>query len=290
MADDALRARAMHWRINCFCNRRCPFCYGPQNKHEVDLEASLPVLDRFVEYGIDTFILTGGEPLLSKKIDRVLTFLCARGVKVVIYTNCDFFDFHEDVIVDCVDTLCVPIDGASEYSHDMVRGKNNMRAVLSVLDRYANASSQVRIKVGTVVGRNNIHELPAIEYLLDKYRLDVWKLYEYLRYSDRDLQKLWSLQQLGVTESEYRTSVQVLLRREGRRTKISVSSEFDRESSYFMMNPDLEIIVPTRGENGVFEDKVICSAAETQPAEIERLWRTRVDWDSYRRNLAASNF
>ena len=22
--------RSLHWRINCFCNRKCPFCYGPE--------------------------------------------------------------------------------------------------------------------------------------------------------------------------------------------------------------------------------------------------------------------
>jgi len=290
MSGDSPHAKALHWRINCFCNRKCPFCYGPQQKHEVDLEKALPVLERFIEHGITTFILTGGEPLLSKKIDKVLGFLKARGSKVVLYTNCDFFDFHEDVIAEFVDTLCIPIDGASEYTHDMVRGKNNMRAVVGVLNRYATASSPLTVKVGTVVGRNNLHELRGILYLLDKYRIDTWKLYQYLRYSDRDLQKLWSSQQLSVTDSEYRSAVQPLLSVEPRRTRVSISSEFDRESSYLMMNPDLEIIVPMRNETGVFEDKVICNAETTQPPQMEKLWREKVDVASYQRNLIASNF
>jgi MoaA/NifB/PqqE/SkfB family radical SAM enzyme len=283
-------AQALHWRINCFCNRRCPFCYGPQNKSEVAAEQAHPVLDRFLEYGIRTFILTGGEPLLSKKIDETIVYLSSRGARVVLYSNCDFFDFHEDVVARHVDTLCVPVDGASEYTHDLVRGKHNQRAVVSVLDRYANASSRLKIKVGTVVGRNNVHELRAILYLLDKYRIDIWKVYEYLRYSDRDLQKLWDKEQLSITASEYSGAVRALMAVEGRKTQISVSSEYDRESSYFMMNPDMEIIVPVRGANGIFEDRVICNATETDPERIHQLWMSNVDWDSYRRNLAASHF
>ncbi|TXG88105.1 MAG: radical SAM protein [Thermomicrobiales bacterium] len=290
MSSESAHAKTLHWRINCFCNRKCPFCYGPQQKHEIDLDRSLPVLQRFVEHGIETFILTGGEPLLSKKIDRVLAFLKARGTKVVLYTNCDFFDFHEEAIIDFVDTLCVPIDGASEYTHDMVRGRNNMRAVVDVLNRYATSSSPLTIKVGTVVGRNNVHELRGIQYLLDKYKIDTWKLYQYLRYSDRDLQKLWTNQQLGVTETEYRSAVQGLLSVEPRRTRMSASSEFDRECSYFMMNPDLDIIVPIRDEDGTFEDRIICNAETTQPAQVEALWREKVDVASYQRNLVASNF
>lgn len=282
--------QALHWRVNCFCNRKCPFCYGPEGKNEVALEKSLPVVDALIDYGIDTFILTGGEPLLSAHIDDLMAHVSGRGAKIVLYTNCDFFDFHEKAISKYVDTLCVPVDGGSEYVHDLVRGKHNLRAVVSVLDRYANSRSNIKIKVGTVVGRHNLHELRAILYLLDKYKIDVWKLYEYLRYSDRDLQKLWASQQYGITESEYGAAARSILDVQPRKTNISISSEFDRESSYFMMNPDLEIIVPTRGSDGIFVDIPICNAMDTPPSEIEALWMSKVDWNSYKKNLSASHF
>ena len=282
--------RTLHWRINCFCNRRCSFCYGPEGKHELPLDEAMPAVERFIEYGIETFVLTGGEPLLSKKVDNLIEFLSLRGRKVVIYTNCDLFDYHEDVIREYVDTICVPIDGASEYVHDSVRGKNNFRAVLSVLNRYAVPNSPVKVKVGTVMGRNNAHELRAILYLLDKYKIDVWKIYEFLRYEDRSLQKQWSDMQLGISNAEYRVLVQELVSVQKRKTKISLSSEYDRGNSYFMMNPDLDILVPMRNASGVFEDVIVCNGLDETPDEIERLWREKIDWESYENNLSASNF
>lgn len=282
--------RTVHWRVNCFCNRRCQFCYGPANLHEVRLDESLPVLDKLIQFGVKTFVLTGGEPLLSAKFDQLLRFLHSRGVSVVVYTNCDFFDFHEDAIVECIDTVCVPIEGGSEYIHDSVRGKNNMRAVLSVLDRYANASGRFKVKVGTVIGRHNITELPAILYLLDKYKINVWKLYEYIRYTDRDLQKLWDKEQLGVSDAEYRAATRGVMSVPNRKTPIALSSEFDRDNSYFMLNPDLDVIVPLRGDDGVFADKVICSAKDHSPEEIEELWSESIDWERYSKNLQVSLF
>ena len=165
-----------------------------------------------------------------------------------------------------------------------------MRAVVSVLDRYAVKGSPFRVKVGTVLGRHNLHELPAILYLLGKYRIEVWKLYEYVRYTDRELQKKWLNEQLGITDAEYRHATRAVLATPDRKTKISLSSDFERDNSYFMMNPDLEIVVPVRGETGEFEDRVLCNAANTPVSEIERLWRETIDWEKYQANLQASLF
>jgi MoaA/NifB/PqqE/SkfB family radical SAM enzyme len=272
------------------CNRKCPFCYGPEKLHEVRAEESQPVLAKMIDLGIRTFILTGGEPLLGRKIDEVLRFLRSYDAQILLYTNCDYFDLHEDVLVECLDTLCVPIEGASEYVHDSVRGRNNMRAVLSVLDRYGNGAAPFKIKVGTVLGRHNLNELSAILYLLDKYKINVWKLYNYVRYTDRDVQSLWDKKQLGISDAEYRTATQVLMAVPERRTPVALSSEFDRDNSYFMMNPDLNIVAPIRNQDGLFEDKVICSARDHTPREIVRLWRATVDWSLYADNLRASLF
>lgn len=276
--------RTLHWRVNCYCNRRCAFCYGPQGKHEVKYEEAAPVLERLVNHGVQRFVLTGGEPLLSKKIDKVLELLHELGADIAIYTNCDYFDFHEDVLLRTVRTLCLPLDGASEYTHDRLRGKNNFRAVLSVLDRHAHGA--VKVKVGTVLGRHNIHELEGMFYTLERYRIENWKLYEYLRYEDRDLQKNWETDQLSITELEYLAATRRLAdSHRGGPVKISLSSEFDRANSYFMMNPDLEIILPFRRDDGVFEDLSLCDAQTTEPSEIERIWAERVDPRAYEDNI-----
>lgn len=284
------KPHAIHWRINSVCNRICPFCYGPEKLHEDRFEASLPVLDKMIDFGIDTFILTGGEPLMSKKVGLVLRHLHASGVKVVLYTNCDFWNEHDKILRECLDTLCVPIEGASEKVHDFARGKNSMRAILSVLDRYANGGGPFKVKVGTVVGRHNLNELPGILYLLDKYKINVWKVYDYIRYNDRSLQQQWEDRSLGISDAEYRSATQVVLNTPGRKTQIGLSSEYDRDQSYFMLNPDLDVIVPMRGADGIFFDKKICSAKNTSMADVESLWKETIDWDRYTENLSASQF
>jgi hypothetical protein len=111
-----------------------------------------------------------------------------------------------------------------------------------------------------------------------------------IRYTDRDLQKLWAKSQLGISDAEYRATTHSLMNTPNRKTPVALSSEYDRDNSYFMMNPDLDIIVPMRTSDGLFEDKIICSAKSQTVDEIERLWTENIDWERYSKNLQASLF
>jgi MoaA/NifB/PqqE/SkfB family radical SAM enzyme len=283
------KSDAVHWRINCLCDSRCAYCYGPENLNEVhDLSETLPVLDKMVSSGISTFVVTGGEPLLSSKLDRVIRHLHDRGAKVVLITNCDFWDFHDEALRECVDTICVPLEGGSEYVHDMARGRNNMRAVLSVLERYAKEGGPFKVQVGTVVGRHNITELSAILYVLERYRIEGWTLYRHVRYTDRTLQKTWKTSQLAISTAEYEAAATAVTAECAGRIPITLSTALERADNHLMLNPDLDIVVPVREDSGAVADKVICSAKDRSMEEIERLWAEAVDWERYATNLTVS--
>lgn len=290
MASTLQKPHAIHWRINSACNRTCPFCYGPEKIREAPLENCLPVLDKMLAFGIDTFIITGGEPMLSPKFGEALRYLHAAGAKVVLYTNCDFWDRHDETLHACLDTLCLPLEGATEYTHDKQRGQGSMRNILRVMNRYANGSAPFKIKVGTVIGRHNINELPGILYLLDKYKINVWKLYQYIKYSDRSLQRQWDENEQGISDAEYRFATQAIVNNRNRKTNVGLSSELDRDQSYFMLNPDMDVIVPLKGEGGVFTDKILCRATDASMEEIQSSWMSTIDWNRYTQNLSASQF
>jgi MoaA/NifB/PqqE/SkfB family radical SAM enzyme len=283
------RPRAIQWRINCLCDSRCSYCYGPEQLNEVhDLNDTLPVLDKMIGAGIDTFVITGGEPLLSSRLDHVIRFLHEKGARIVLFTNCDFWDFHAEVITRCVDTVCVPIEGGSEYIHDMARGRNNLRAVTSVLDRYAKPDAPFKINVGTVVGRHNLNDLSAILYYLDRYTINNWTLYRHVRYTDRTLQKTWRTAQLAISTAEYEAAAAAIQAENAGKVPITLSTQLDRAESYYMLNPELEIVVPVREDSGVLSDKVICSAKDKTMDEIAAMWEETVHWDRYSGGLNMS--
>jgi MoaA/NifB/PqqE/SkfB family radical SAM enzyme len=282
---------SVQWRINCLCDTRCAYCYGPEKLNEVhDLSETLPVLDKMMSAGIGTFVITGGEPLLSSKVGRAIRHLHANGAKVVLFTNCDFWEFHDEILTECLDTVCVPIEGASEYVHDMARGRNNMRAVISVLERYAKKDGPFKVNVGTVVGRHNLNDLSAILYLLERYEINAWTLYRYVRYTDRGLQKLWKTSQLGISTAEYEAAVKAVMAESQGNIPITLSTEVDREQDCLMLNPDLDIVVPVRDESGAIADKVICSAKDRNMNEIQELWGDTVDWRRYAETLNVALF
>lgn len=290
MPGPTMKPHAVHWRINSPCNRTCPFCYGPEKIEEAAIEEALPVLDKLIDFGIESIIITGGEPMLSRKFAECVRYIHANGAKVVLYTNCDFWDRHDETLQECLDTLCLPIEGASEYVHDTQRGQGSMRAILSVMNRYANGGAPFKVKVGTVIGRHNVHDLPAVLYLLDKYKINVWKLYEYIRYDDRTLQKQWEDRGQGITDGEYRAATQSIVNTPGRKTPVGLSSEHDRDQSYFMVQPNLDVIVPVKQENGQFHDQPIGSAKELAMSEIQERWEQAIDFERYTENLSAARF
>ncbi|NET90812.1 MAG: radical SAM protein [Kamptonema sp. SIO1D9] len=290
MPSAVIKPTAVHWRINSPCNRRCPFCYGPHKIKEASLEDSLPVLDKLVHFGIESVIITGGEPTLSKKFDAVLQYLHARDVKVVLYTNCDFWDDHDEVLSDCLHTLCIPLEGASWFVHDKQRGEGSMRNILKVMNRYAHGGGPFEVKVGTVVGSHNVAELPGLLYLLDKYKIKIWKLYEYIPYDDRPLQEQWTANNQSISNAQYRAATQAIVNTVGRKTPIGLSSELDRDQSYFMLQPNLDVIVPVKQPDGKFADELICNATTSSMEEVQRLWMQTVDFDRYVDNLQAAAF
>ncbi len=281
---------AIHWRLNSLCNRECPFCYGPNGIDEAPLSSAYLVMDKLLAYGIDSFIITGGEPTLSKNLDAILEYLKAHGAKVALYSNCDLWERKARVLEKCLDTLCVPLEGATALTHDKQRGRGSFRTIRRVLDRWATGSGPFKIKVGTVLGRHNSQELPALQYLIDKYRVEVWKIYEYVPYTDRPLQAKWESNSQGLTAAEFRTATQGVVRTPGRRTTVSVSGVVDRSESYLMLNPDLSVIVPVQTAAGTFVDRYLGSAISLTISEIEVNWREVVDVDRYRDNLRASHF
>lgn len=290
MPEVLTKVSAVHWRINCMCDTRCPYCYGVEELHEVQPETCLPVLDKMIDHGVGTFVLTGGEPLLSKRLDRVIRHLAGRNVKVVLYTSCQYWDFHDEVLTECVDTVCLPIEGASEKTHDSIRGVNSLRAVQAVLDRYATPGGRrpFKVRVGTAVGRHNLSELEAILYFLDNYELESWTLYKYPRYTDREVLKKFKKEQMAVSVAEYEAAAARVMKVPDHKTEILLSSDNERKNDYIMLNPELEVVVPTREESGSVTDRILCSAEETDMSRIEVLWSDSVDWDRYLGSLRVS--
>ncbi|NET90814.1 MAG: radical SAM protein [Kamptonema sp. SIO1D9] len=275
--------KTIQWRINCDCDEICTFCIGADELHEVKPDESMAVFDKLIDGGASEIIITGGEPLLSTRLDRMLRHLHERSVKVVLYTNCKFWDFHDETIRTCVDTVCVPIEGASEFVHDGVRGKNNLRKILSILDRYARDASNrlFTVRVGTAVGRHNLNELEAIAYMLSHYQIESWTLHKHVRYTDRVVRNYFKKHRANISLAEFETTCRKLINESEFDLPIQLSTEIQRDSNFLMLNQDLALAVPVRDENGRLVDRVLADVETYDVEELVETWRTSVQMERY---------
>jgi radical SAM protein with 4Fe4S-binding SPASM domain len=157
------------------CNLRCKHCYLPD--HERDLlpeQTALRLVDEWSEIVLEErgqyggiFHVKGGEPFvvpyLWSIVDRLVEL---QSLRFWITTNGTFV--KEDIfrrIHDCNDaldgnvTIIVSLDGASEETHAILRGKGQFYKTLEFLEGLRKHG--IILHLNCVLHKENIHELSA---------------------------------------------------------------------------------------------------------------------------------
>lgn len=165
------------------CDLRCPFCWGPRHeKPDTNIPALLNLIRSFPEYGVESIVITGGEPALIKDLPEVLrTAKEECKLKTVLSTNGLRFAKRLDEIAPFLDWVALPLDAATlEVNRKMRVGDPRQFQIVQDLiplirDRYP----RLGIKLGTVVCKINKHDiLPMIDLIKERCKPDVWKLYQ----------------------------------------------------------------------------------------------------------------
>ncbi len=114
------------------CNLRCSHCwitpaYNGEDKNtdsEIDIKYLKKAIIDAKSIGLSCVKLTGGEPFLRKDILDLIDFLSSNDITVDIETNGVLL--NEEIakkLNDCsVNQVSVSLDGASEKSHESIRG------------------------------------------------------------------------------------------------------------------------------------------------------------------------
>ncbi len=159
------------------CNLQCCHCWpesGPAgNRHHVDRDRLLPVIDDFRKLGIDKVCLTGGEPLLHPHWQDILDFcLMGQGFKeVCLQTNATLltaenvrqlasYSRHNLIIQ-------VSLEGAGAKTHDRMRGIGSFARALKGLVLLAEFGLAEQTRVSLTETKDNFLELPDLLKLIN---------------------------------------------------------------------------------------------------------------------------
>lgn len=205
------------------------------------------VVDVLTNLGAKQIGITGGEPLLYPQITELIEYIFAKGIRIYLSSNCDFYSEFSQIIKDKISILGVPLDGATATIHDSIRGEGSFQNVAYAITDICRSNCDTRIKVGTVLNRNNKSELGDIEKMLGPYqdRIVFWKIYELVIYL-RNRTTAFPLQTKYLvndnTLGSYINS-----------KKIVFDTVEERNRSYFFLKPNGDVFVPILNHNDSVE-------------------------------------
>jgi radical SAM protein with 4Fe4S-binding SPASM domain len=166
------------------CNLRCVHCYcghaGGQTAagaSELGTDAALRLLREAADAGCLFMLLSGGEPLLRRDFTEIYLAACRLGIRTTVFTNATLLD--ERVLAAFRDyppyLVEVSVYGRSQAVYEAVSGVRGSHAK-AMAGIHLLLGAGVRVGLKTMILRDNLNEVAAIESLADDlgcaFRLD----------------------------------------------------------------------------------------------------------------------
>ena len=153
----------LHLNMTSKCNLKCVYCYAEERDNnindDIDIECYKKMLDEVYEINKNTIVtFTGGEPLLNDKTLLLAQYCKDKGLGTMLLTNGTLIDENNAYeIAKNFDSIRVSIEGATEKTHDKIRGKSSyLKAIkgINLLKKYNNNPL-----IATTVNNINKHEM-----------------------------------------------------------------------------------------------------------------------------------
>lgn len=167
--DNQKSVFGFQWHITNQCNLRCLHCYHTTYSQNDELDTQglksianhiFAVLSKWQKTG--DIALTGGEPLLRNDLFELVNYLEESEYisSIDILTNGTLTNNHIlGNILNMKKLRCVQVslDGASELSHDAIRGKGTFSKTLKNIEKLI--SNHIRVNVMFTLQRRNMDDI-----------------------------------------------------------------------------------------------------------------------------------
>jgi len=134
------------------CQLKCKYCVPNEkcipSKDLLKLDEIIKLANVFADLGIRKIKITGGEPLLHRDIFLIISNLKATpGIEeVTLTTNGILLDSKLDELISAgINGINISLDTLDDKRYKALTGKNNLKAVLSGLNKAVNANLKVKI-------------------------------------------------------------------------------------------------------------------------------------------------
>lgn len=156
------------------CNLSCSHCwispaFSQLQQNGIPLDPLKKTISDAGALGLNSVKLTGGEPLLYRQLDELLTFLKSKELTIYIETNGTLIDkkMIKSFQAAGVEQISVSLDAATEEIHNKIRGiKGSYARTLQGLHDLSHSGLQFQIIM--TLQRKNRNEIPGMVQLSEK--------------------------------------------------------------------------------------------------------------------------
>lgn len=227
----------INFRITSKCNNNCKYCYGPQNIRDLEFKGLKKIFSLFHKNGVKSIVLCGGEPLIRKDIKDIIIELKKHNFKIFLDTNGDFFFKYNNIIDKYINVLGLPLDFPSKS----YRNPENLNNILKILNYYKEKINRPLIRIGTVVTKDNIGEIEKIAHLLKNYKIDIWKIYQFIPSGKNAIKNRKNLE---IDTAIFEKKTNKIRQEYSKYFNIVISKRSHRTKAYFLINPDGSVFIP----------------------------------------------
>jgi MoaA/NifB/PqqE/SkfB family radical SAM enzyme len=140
------------------CNSRCVSCdYWRHGRRDIDLKAVQRLLPDLAEFGTQTVLVSGGEPLLHPHWADIAALLWCQGHKLWLLTAGLALAKHAAEVARWFEQVTVSLDGSTATSYAAIRGLDAFEAVCTGIRAAVHEGATVGLRV--TVQRGNASEL-----------------------------------------------------------------------------------------------------------------------------------
>lgn len=170
------RFRNLRVSLTAACNYACTYCV-PNGKRLVAAqdELSADAMARGVAYlieaaGIERLRITGGEPLVSPRLESFLRQVSQLGLNdISLTTNGQLLGRKLPLLVECgIRRLNVSLDTLDAAAFRAIARGGDLATVLSALDAAREAGMKIKVNMVPLRGQNLDQVLPLLDYCLER--------------------------------------------------------------------------------------------------------------------------
>lgn len=158
--------RMLNLYLTNACNLHCTHCFmksGKPLKNELPADEWQRILSEFKTEGGLSVTFSGGEPLMNKDFDAILSHASTIGLNTTILSNGVLWNKEKiEELAPNISEIQISIDGFDESSNAKIRGAGHFDRVVQNVILFANQG--VRISVATTFTFQNLNDDAAVRY------------------------------------------------------------------------------------------------------------------------------